>query len=81
MNFKHILSEIEKVDPEVYEKLDTRRASLRSFSGIGKKIAAEVDRSCNGRKIKSKRLDFSSNSFRKCVRCVSNVLRKIRQHH
>ena len=39
MNFKHILSEIEKVDPEVYEKLDTRRASLRSFSGIGKKIA------------------------------------------
>ncbi len=39
MNFKHILSEIEKVDPEVYERLDTRRASLRSFSGIGKKIA------------------------------------------
>lgn len=39
MNFKHILSEIEKVDPEVYDRLDTRRASLRSFSGIGKKIA------------------------------------------
>ena len=39
MNLKHILSEIEKVDPEVYERLDTRRASLRSFSGIGKKIA------------------------------------------
>ena len=39
MNLKHILTEIEKVDPEVYERLDTRRASLRSFSGIGKKIA------------------------------------------
>ena len=39
MNLKHILSEIEKVDPEVYERLDTRRSSLRSFSGIGKKIA------------------------------------------
>ncbi len=39
MNFKHILSEIEKVDPEVYDRLDTRRSSLRSFSGIGKKIA------------------------------------------
>ena len=39
MNFKHILTEIEKVDPEVYDRLDTRRASLRSFSGIGKKIA------------------------------------------
>ena len=39
MNLKHILTEIEKVDPEVYERLDTRRSSLRSFSGIGKKIA------------------------------------------
>ncbi len=39
MNFKHILTEIEKVDPEVYDRFDTRRASLRSFSGIGKKIA------------------------------------------
>ena len=39
MNVKHILSEIEKIDPEVYDRLDTRRASLHSFSGIGKKIA------------------------------------------
>lgn len=39
MNVKHILSEIEKIDPEVYDRLDTRRSSLRSFSGIGKKIA------------------------------------------
>jgi hypothetical protein len=37
MNLQHILTEIEKVDPEVYERLDTRRASLRSFSGFGKK--------------------------------------------
>ncbi len=39
MNLQHILTEIEKVDPEVYDRLDTRRASLRSFSGIGKKLA------------------------------------------
>lgn len=39
MNIQNILSEIETIDPEVYERLDTRRASLRSFSGIGKKIA------------------------------------------
>ncbi|MDQ2752940.1 MAG: ferritin-like domain-containing protein [Bacteroidota bacterium] len=39
MNLQNILSEIENVDPEVYERLDTRRASLHSFSGIGKKIA------------------------------------------
>lgn len=39
MNIQNILSEIETIDPEVYDRLDTRRASLRSFSGIGKKIA------------------------------------------
>ncbi len=39
MNLPNILSEIETIDPEVYDRLDTRRASLRSFSGIGKKIA------------------------------------------
>ena len=39
MNFQNILKDIERVDPEVYERLDTRRESLRSFSGIGKKIA------------------------------------------
>ena len=39
MNFQNILKDIESVDPEVYDRLDTRRDSLRSFSGIGKKIA------------------------------------------
>ncbi len=39
MNFQNILNGIEQVDPEVYERLDTRRSSLKSFSGIGKKIA------------------------------------------
>ena len=39
MNFQNILNGIEQVDPEVYERLDTRRNSLKSFTGIGKKIA------------------------------------------
>lgn len=39
MNFNQILTDIEKIDPEVYDHLDTRRESLRSFTGIGKKIA------------------------------------------
>jgi Ferritin-like domain len=36
MNFKNILQEIEKTDPEVYERLSTRRNVLRSF---GSKVA------------------------------------------
>ncbi|MCF8448358.1 MAG: ferritin-like domain-containing protein [Taibaiella sp.] len=36
MNFKHILSEIEKTDPEVYQKLSGRRDALKSF---GSKVA------------------------------------------
>lgn len=36
MNFKHILSEIEKSDPEVYEKLSGRREALKGF---GAKVA------------------------------------------
>ena len=36
MNFKHILSEIEKSDPEVYEKLSDRRQVLKGF---GAKVA------------------------------------------
>ena len=31
MNFKNILKEIEQTDPEVYEKLSTRRGALKSF--------------------------------------------------
>ncbi len=36
MNFKHILSEIEKADPEVYDRLNGRREIFKSF---GSKVA------------------------------------------
>ena len=39
MNVKHILNEIEKVDPEVYERLDTRRNAMRQFAGLAGKLA------------------------------------------
>lgn len=39
MNVQHILEEIEKHDPEVYGRLDTRRSALREFGNWGKKIA------------------------------------------
>lgn len=39
MNVKHIINEIEKVDPEVYERLDTRRGAMKQFSGIAGKLA------------------------------------------
>jgi hypothetical protein len=39
MNLQNILGEIEKTDPEVYEKLDTRRHAMKQFSRIGSKIA------------------------------------------
>ena len=40
MNLKNILTEIEKVDPEVYERLDTRRNSMKQFAFAGKVLAA-----------------------------------------
>lgn len=40
MNFQNIISEIEKVDPEVYEKLDTRRSAMQRFAFVGKVLAA-----------------------------------------
>ncbi len=40
MNFFQILSEIEKVDPEVYDRLDSRRAVFKHMSGLGKKLSA-----------------------------------------
>ncbi|MGV3502212.1 MAG: ferritin-like domain-containing protein [Adhaeribacter sp.] len=40
MNVFNLISEIEKVDPEVYERLDSRRAVFRHFAGYGKKLAA-----------------------------------------
>jgi len=39
MNLKNILNEIESVDPEVYERLDTRRTTMHRFSFIGKTLA------------------------------------------
>lgn len=39
MNLQNILGEIEKTDPEVYEKLDTRRHAMKQFSRIGGRIA------------------------------------------
>jgi len=40
MNLKNILTEIEKVDPEVYDRLDTRRNSMKQFAFAGKVLAA-----------------------------------------
>ncbi len=40
MNVKHILNEIEKTDPEVYERLDTRRNTMKQFAGFAGKLAA-----------------------------------------
>ncbi|MFT3936568.1 MAG: ferritin-like domain-containing protein [Chitinophagaceae bacterium] len=39
MNLPNILKEIEKVDGDVYDRLDTRRAAMKSFANIGGKIA------------------------------------------
>ncbi|SDF63695.1 Ferritin-like domain-containing protein [Pedobacter terrae] len=39
MNIINILEEIEKVDGEVYERLNPRRAAMKSFFNMGKKIS------------------------------------------
>src|SRR5688572_17272530 len=39
MNIFNVLKEIEKVDPEVYGRLDSRRAAFKHFGGFGKKLA------------------------------------------
>lgn len=39
MNVKNILSEIEKADPEVYVRLDTRRHAMKQFAGLAGKLA------------------------------------------
>jgi hypothetical protein len=39
MNVTHILNEIEKVDPEIYDRLDTRRNVMKQFSGMAGKLA------------------------------------------
>ena len=38
MNFSHILSDIEAIDPEVYDKLDSRRRIFKHFGATSKKI-------------------------------------------
>jgi len=40
MNLQHIVTEIEKTDPEVYQRLDTRRNTMRRFAFAGKVLAA-----------------------------------------
>jgi len=40
MNILNIISEIEKVDPEVYGRLDSRRRVFQHLSGLGGKLAA-----------------------------------------
>ena len=39
MNLQNIINEIEKVDPEVYDKMDGRRAAMKNFTNFGSKIA------------------------------------------
>ena len=40
MDLFKLFSEIEKVDPEVYERFDTRRRAFKHMSGLGKKVTA-----------------------------------------
>jgi len=40
MDFFKILSDIEKVDADVYERFDTRRAVFKNLSGMGKAVTA-----------------------------------------
>lgn len=40
MNLQNIFNQIEKVDPEVYDRMDTRRDSMKRFASIGKTLAA-----------------------------------------
>ncbi len=39
MNLQNIINEIEKTDPEVYEKLDTRRGAMKGFAKVSGRIA------------------------------------------
>ncbi len=39
MNLHNIITSIEKTDPEVYDRLDSRRSAMKSFAKIGGKIA------------------------------------------
>ena len=39
MNLQNIFSEIEKVDPEVYDRMDTRRHAMKGFATFAGKAA------------------------------------------
>lgn len=39
MNIHHIITELEKADPEVYDRLDSRRGVMKSFAKISGKLA------------------------------------------
>ena len=39
MNLQNIFSEIENVDPEIYDRLDTRRSAMKQFANVSGKIA------------------------------------------
>lgn len=39
MNLQNIITEIEKVDPEVYERFDTRRKVMKGFANLSGKLA------------------------------------------
>ena len=39
MNLQNIINEIEKVDPEVYERFDSRRQAMKNFANLSGKIA------------------------------------------
>ncbi len=39
MNLNNVLHEIEKIDPEVYERLDGRRRAVKSMASVGSRLA------------------------------------------
>ncbi len=39
MNLQNIFTEIEKVDPEVYDRFDTRRKAMKNFANLSGKLA------------------------------------------
>lgn len=39
MNLNNIIGEIEKADPEVYDRLNTRRKAMKDFASFGTKVA------------------------------------------
>ncbi len=39
MNINNLITEIEKIDPEVYDRMDSRRSAMQQFTKIGGRIA------------------------------------------